>query len=208
MIGIFGGTFDPIHWGHVHLAAAVQQELALTEVRWVPLNRAVHKPQPVASATQRLAMVRDVIQDYPTFSVDDCECIRGGASFMVNTLEDVQARMPGQTLCLLMGVDAFRHFAYWKQPQRVLELAHLVVVQRPGFIIDPSAWLTELYCTKVADLHRQPAGLIYVQKAELHAIASTAIRHAYAEQGDVQAAIPPRAIAYIQQQGLYQPEAT
>jgi nicotinate-nucleotide adenylyltransferase len=207
MIGIFGGTFDPVHWGHVRLASTVQQELALTEVRWVPLNQAVHKQQPIASAAQRLAMVQDVIRDNPVFSVDDCEYSRGGASFMVDTLADIQVRMPGKTLCLLIGADAFRHFADWKQPERILQLAHLVVVQRPGFLINPPPWLAKRCCTQVTDLHRQPAGLIYVQKIRLSAIASTAIRRVCAEQGDVQAVLPPQTIAYIQQKGLYQSEA-
>lgn len=206
MIGLFGGTFDPVHWGHLRLARRVQRELDLSEIRWIPLNQAVHKDQPIAHASQRLTMVQAAIQDYPAFCVDTCELTRGGPSFMVDTLADIQARSPYESYCLLVGADAFARFADWKQPQRILQLAHLVVVQRPGYVLEPPPWLATLCCTTAAKLHQQSAGLIYVQTVEPCAFASTTIRQAVAEQHDVQAMLPPTVLAFIQQQCLYQPE--
>ena len=207
MIGIFGGTFDPVHWGHLRLAVTVQRALSLSAVRWVPLNQAVHKAQPSADATQRLAMLHAAIQSYPTFCVEPCEVTRGGASYMVDTLAALQTQIPGESLCLLMGADAFASFTDWKQSQRILQLAHLVVAQRPGYSLQFPPELAAHACTAAADLHQQPAGLIYQQAIEPCGFASTLIRQALAAQHDVSAMLPPQVLSFIKQQGLYQSEA-
>ena len=205
MIGLFGGTFDPVHRGHLRIATQVQRALNLTDVRWIPLNQAVHKDQPVADATQRLGMVQAAIQDNPAFSIDTCELTRGGPSFMVDTLTDIQARSPDETYCLLVGAYAFASFADWKHPRRILQLAHIVVVQRPGCVFDPPPWLAAHCCTTAADLHQQPAGLIYQQVIEPCKITSTLIRRACMEQHDIQPMLPAPVFDIIQQHNLYQP---
>ena len=208
MIGLFGGTFDPVHWGHLRLATRVQRELKLSEIRWIPLNQAVHKDQPIADAAQRVSMVQAAIQDNPGFCIDTCELRRGGPSFMVDTLTDIQASLPDETFCLIVGADALAHFSKWKQPQRILQLAHIVGVQRPGCAFNPPPWLAAHCCTRVADLHQQTAGLIYQQTMTPSTLASTTIRQALIEQRDVQTMLPTPVLAFIQHHNLYRPNTS
>ena len=142
MIGVFGGTFDPIHYGHLRAALDVHQALALGELRFLPLNVPVHREQPRASAAQRRAMVEAAIAGEPGFRVDDRELVRAGRSYSVDTLTSLRDEL-GDTrpICLLVGGDAFNGFFDWHRPRDILELAHLVVMQRPGAPIQRDARL-------------------------------------------------------------------
>ncbi len=133
MIGVLGGTFDPIHFGHLRPALEMRQALGLAEVRFVPLNVAVHRCQPEASGAQRLAMVRAAVGGEPRFRVDARELQRTGRSYSYETLRSLRSEVGDrQPICLLTGSDAFRDFLSWHRPDDILELAHLVVMQRPG----------------------------------------------------------------------------
>lgn len=204
MIGIFGGTFDPPHLGHLALAESVRQTLRLSQIRWIPLYQAVHKTQPRASTAQRLAMVQATIADQPAFCVDTCEIARGGPSYMVETLSELQTRLPGQTLCLMIGSDTFAQLDRWKDPQQILQLAHLIVVQRADHTLTPPN-LTLHDTDTASTLHRCSSGLVYRYSASLPAISSTTIRSALA-QGDptVTRHVAPAVRALIRQQQLYQ----
>ena len=132
MIGIFGGTFDPIHYGHLRPAQEAMQKLALAELRFVPAAQPPHRPPPLASAAQRLAMIELAIRDLPGFRADDRELQRGGLSYTVLTLESLRAELGNTPLCLLVGADQFRNFETWHRWQEIPDLVHLVVLNRPG----------------------------------------------------------------------------
>jgi len=133
MIGVLGGTFDPVHFGHLRPALEVCQALGLRELRLVPLRCAVHRPQPLASPEQRLAMLRAAVAGEPGLTIDDRELRRPGPSYTFDTLRELRAEQgPKQGLCLLLGADAFRGFLSWQRPEGILDLAHLVVMRRPA----------------------------------------------------------------------------
>ncbi len=201
MIGIFGGTFDPPHLGHLALAESVRHTLGLSQIRWIPLHQAVHKTQPHASAAQRQAMVQATIADQPAFCVDTIEIARGGPSYMVDTLTELQTRLPGQTLCLIMGSDTFSQLHRWHKPQQIQQLAHLIVARRTGHT--PNLILH--HTDTVSALHQCASGLVYQHTVTLPAISSTAIRNALA-QGDQTAMrqTVPAVRTLIRQQRLYQ----
>ena len=133
-IGVFGGTFDPPHVGHLILAADAVDALRLDRLIFVPARTQPLKAQspPVAGAGDRLEMLRIAVRSDPRYAVDDAEINRGGLSFTVETLEALARRYPGSELFLLLGEDAFSTFKKWKDPERVRELATLAVMRRSG----------------------------------------------------------------------------
>lgn len=132
MIGILGGTFDPIHLGHLRLAEEVREALALEQVRFVPAFQPPHRRVPLASAAHRLAMVRAALEDNPHFAVDIREYERGGSSWMVDTCASLRSEYGNRPLVLIMGMDAFNGFTHWREWAHILDLVHLAIATRPG----------------------------------------------------------------------------
>lgn len=133
-LGILGGTFDPVHFGHLAAAEEARARLALPEVRFIPAWQPPHKlERRVTTAAHRLAMVRLAIADNPAFQLSTEEIDRGGASYTVDTLQHLKRHLGEECdLYFIVGSDALVDFLRWREPHRVLELATLVVVQRPG----------------------------------------------------------------------------
>lgn len=132
-IGVFGGTFDPPHVGHVLVAGDACELLALDRVIWVPVaQQPLKDAPPLAPAADRRRMVELAIGDDPRFSLDTMEMDRGGLSFTVDTLESLAERHPGAKLALLVGADAWASFDRWRDPQRILTLAEVAVIARAG----------------------------------------------------------------------------
>jgi len=132
MIGVFGGTFDPVHNGHLRIALDVQQQLSLSSVHFIPCKTPVHREHPVLGAEQRLHLIKLAIQDQSSFVADDREMRRSGPSYMIDTLESLADEYPEQTLLLMIGADAFARFDQWHRWQEIFEKSHLVLMQRPG----------------------------------------------------------------------------
>ena len=132
-MGIFGGTFDPIHYGHLRTAFELWQSLKLAEVRFLPTGIPPHRERTLADAALRVEMVRAAVADQPAFVVDDREVRRAGASYTVDTLTELRAEHPHRSLCLLLGMDAFLGLPAWHRWRELFELAHVVVAHRPGW---------------------------------------------------------------------------
>ncbi len=132
MIGMLGGTFDPIHFGHLRAALDVFEGLGLEQLRFVPLRLAVHREQPTTAPEIRLEMVRAAVAGHPGLIADDRELRRDGPSYTLHTLQSLRAQFSDRPLCLLIGADAFNGFLDWHEPEHISSLAHLVVMQRPG----------------------------------------------------------------------------
>lgn len=179
-IGIFGGTFDPIHVGHLRTGFELLQELALGEVRWIPAGNPGHREAPLADPGLRLAMVRAAVADQPGFVVDDREVHRTGVTYTVDTLRELRAEHPTRSLCLLLGMDAFLGLPGWREWQRIPELAHLVVAHRPGWQVPQDGVLGELLATHRSrhrdELHATPAGRIHVHAVTQLEVSSTELR--------------------------------
>ena len=181
MIGIFGGTFDPVHLGHLRPALDVFEALALEELRLIPLGQAVHRNPPRFSGERRLAMLRAAVAGQPGFVVDVRELEAQRPSYTVDTLESLRGELGDAVpLCLLMGRDAFAAFHTWREPERILQLAHLVVMERPGeslFLEEPLETLASGRITaEREDLAVAPAGRILFQPVTQLDISSTQIR--------------------------------
>lgn len=136
-VGILGGTFDPVHFGHLRTALEVLQDLDLDEVRLIPCHIPPHREPPSATPEQRLRMVRAAVAGVPGLQVDDRELVRGGVSYSVDTLRGLRAELADTPLALILGSDAFCGLASWWEWRELPRLCHFIVVQRPGW--DPPA---------------------------------------------------------------------
>ena len=179
-IGVFGGTFDPIHCGHLRTAFELWQELRLAEVRFLPTGSPPHRAQLYASAERRLEMVRAAVADQPNFLVDDREIRRSGVSYSVDTLTELRREYPARSLCLLLGMDAFLGLPNWHRWRELLSLAHIVVAHRPGWRAPTTGPLGEVMVDHgtgtVRALHESPAGRVYVHAVTQLEISSTELR--------------------------------
>lgn len=206
-VGIFGGTFDPIHLGHLRTGFELLQLLALGEMRWIPVGDPGHRGPPLASAELRLAMLRAAVADQPGFVVDDREMRRRGASFTVDTLEELRTELPGRPLCLVLGMDAFLGFTGWRRWQDILALAHIVVAHRPGWERPQDAVLGGLLAargtTDAADLHAAQAGRIYVHAVTQLEISSTGLREIITSGRDPRFLVPEAVRDIIVETGCY-----
>ena len=209
MIGLLGGTFDPIHFGHLRAALDCLQGLDLEQVRFIPLRIAVHRPQPLATTEQRLAMLEAALADEPPFVLDRRELHRDGPSYTLDTLRSLRAEFGGERpLCLLIGADAYGGFLDWHRPLEILELAHLVVMRRPGHDPVASPALRQLYLERVCEeprcLAERPGGRILFQTLTQLDISSTRIRELIALGRRPRYLLPDTVLAYIERERLYE----
>ena len=206
-IGIFGGTFDPIHYGHLRSAFELLQALRLSEVRFMPAGDPPHRDVTIASPEQRLKMVRAAIGQQPGFNVDDRELRRAGPSYSVDTLAELRAEMPDRSLCLILGMDAFLSLPKWHRWQDILKLAHLVVAHRPGWRAPTMGPLGELLVDggtgRVDDLHEAKAGRIFIHAVTQLEISSTEVRNLIASGRDPRYLMPDAVRDLIQQSACY-----
>lgn len=205
MIGIFGGSFDPIHYGHLLPVAQVAAALGLERVHFVVAARPPHRAPPVASAEQRLAMVRLALADRPRFVADDREFSRAGPSYMADTLDSFRAEYRQQRLCLILGLDAFLGLPTWHEWQRIPLLVHFVVLQRPGWVgQDLPDWASSRASDSAADLEQQAAGRVLFQPITPQSISATEIRAAVRSGQSVAGLLPEAVLGYIRENRLYQ----
>lgn len=207
-----GGTFNPIHLGHLHLAHALLQTLSLSEIRFIPAANPPHRDQPQTSAADRAAMVETAISGFPDFTLDQRELQRTGPSYSIDTLTSLKQEQPaGAALYWLMGSDAFIHLNTWHRWQELLDYCHIVVVQRPHCDIEKNTLNADLKdllqkhrCESIADLHAKTTGGIYLIEVAALDISSTQIRQQLQIGGNVSDKLPAAVSAYIEAHQLYQ----
>jgi nicotinate-nucleotide adenylyltransferase len=206
-IGIFGGTFDPIHYGHLRSAFELLQALRLSEVRFVPSADPPHRNSTFAPARLRYRMVEVAVTDQPGFVVDDCEFRRDGPSYTFDTLTAVREEHPDVSLCLITGMDAYLGLTSWHRWDEILNLAHIIVAHRPGWKLPDTGELGELLAangaTSVDDLHRSSCGRIYDHAVTQLEIASTEIRALIAAGRDPRFLMPDSVREVIVDSGCY-----
>lgn len=219
-LGVFGGTFDPIHCGHLELAREVRKALPLAAVRVIPAGDPPHRAAPVATAAQRLAMVELAVEGIDGLAADRREIDRAGRSYTVDTLASLRGEFPTQPLALIVGADAFAGLPAWHRWAEIFALAHVVVVARPGQSLEDSLpeplrreWTTRL-ANDPAQLGAAPGGSIVVQSITPHDISASSIRTQLARGAPgiaaVRGLLPPAVLAYIGRNQLYRsrPDAT
>lgn len=206
-MGIFGGTFDPIHYGHLRSAYEMLQVLRFDEVRFMPCGNPPHRAQPVASAERRLEMVQVATAGQHGFVVDDRELQREGPSYSVDTLAALRAEFPLQPLALMIGMDAFLGLPKWYHWREILQLAHIVVAHRPGWRAPDMGPLGELLANRgthrIGDLHQARSGHIYIHDVTQLEISSTEIRELVAAGRRPRFLTPDAVLDVIEQCGCY-----
>ncbi len=208
-IGLFGGTFDPIHYGHLRTAFELWQELRLAEVRFMPTGSPPHREQPYAAPELRLSMVSAAVARQPAFVVDDREIRRTGVSYSVDTLTEVRREFPDRSLCLLLGMDAFLGLPNWHRWRELLDLAHIVVAHRPGWKAPTMGPLGEVMVDHgtgtIRDLHQNPSGRVYVHAVTQLEISSTELRNLIIAGRDPQYLVPEEVRQIIRETRCYAP---
>lgn len=206
-MGIFGGTFDPIHYGHLRTAFELFATLRLPEMRFMPAGNPPHRSQTVAGNSLRLDMVRAATAGQPGFTVDDREMHKQGPSYTVETLAELRAEAPRRPLCLIVGMDAFLGLPKWHRWRDLLTLAHLVVAHRPGWRAPSMGPLGELLVDHgtgtVLDLHEAVAGRIYIHAVTQLEISSTDVRALIGAGGDPRYLMPDAVRRIILESGCY-----
>lgn len=214
-IGIFGGTFDPIHFGHLRLAEEMAEALCLASVRFIPAGTPPHRTRPRTDAHLRLEMVRLAIAGNPHFVLDDREVGLPRLSYTVETLTSLRAEVgPDQPLCLLLGADAFLGLTSWHRWQDLFTLAHIAVAHRPGFPQStwkdamPEALRAELerHMAHAQDMTSCAAGLIVTRPITALDISATHIRDTLRAARSPRYLLPNAVLDYIQSNHLYLPE--
>tara|TARA_R110002049_G_scaffold29552_9_gene100417 strand:- start:1114 stop:1752 length:639 start_codon:yes stop_codon:yes gene_type:complete len=204
-IGILGGTFDPIHFGHLRSALEVSEQLNLAHVRLIPSARPPHRNVPHASPQQRLMMLHLAMKSANNFIVDDRELQRDGLSYTVDTLLSLRQEFPDNPLFLLLGTDAFLGIQSWHKWQHLLELAHIVVISRPdetlAMPVELNSWYQQHLAMPTND--QNLAGKIWPVTVTQLAISATAIRKVVLEGKSPQFLLPDAVIQLINQLGLY-----
>ena len=210
-IGLLGGTFDPIHFGHLGMAQELAEALALNTVKFIPAAVPPLKSQPSASAADRCAMVQLAIANNPDFQLDDRELKRTGPSYTLDTLRSLRSELSEQdSLVLFIGSDAFKQFNRWHQWQEIIRLCHIVLVARPDSEVstglDPElvTFLQDHYTENAMDLQSATAGLITMQAITPLTISSSAIREQLKTRQSARYLTPDCVLDYIAQHGLYQ----
>jgi len=209
LLGFYGGTFDPIHQGHLQLALYVQQHCQLQELQLLPCHLPPHRAHPGVSSLHRARMVELAISPYPQLKLNTLELAKNSASYTVETLELLHQHYPDDVLCFVIGMDSLCAFQSWHRYQDILSLCHLLVCQRPGYQQNAEArsLVKSHGATDIKELTAQKSGKILLLDNPLFDISATQIRTGFtANQQNTPAPSLqiPQVLAYIQQHRLYQ----
>ncbi|MFA7386504.1 MAG: nicotinate-nucleotide adenylyltransferase [Thiohalobacteraceae bacterium] len=211
MIGIFGGTFDPIHFGHLRCAWEIAELLALREVRMLPAGQPPHRGAPRASSAQRRRALELALEGQSLLTLDTRELDRPGPSYMVDTLTALRAELGTAPLCLILGQDAFNGLTGWSRWERIPELAHLVVITRPGAgqpDTGPLAALVEQRSVEGLDaLRTRPAGKLLFCKVTALGFSASDIRSLLASGRCPRYLLPDKVLDYLQRERVYLDQA-
>lgn len=196
-IGLFGGTFDPIHSGHLHIARSFADELRLSSVIFLPAGDPYHKTAPRTPAAHRLAMVEIAAQADPRFAVSDCDIVRQGATYTHDTVQIFHQHFPAAEIWLLIGMDSLLQLHTWHRWQNLVRQCRIAAAPRPGTSLAQApaplqAWLAEAL----------PQGRLHILQAAPLPASSTQIRQQLAASG-TSPDLPPTVLAYIRQHHLY-----
>ena len=208
-IALFGGTFDPIHIGHLQSALEVQQHLNLLSVRLLPSFIPPHRESPGCDASQRLSMVRIAVEKSTAFEVDDREIRRQGPSYSVDTLKSIRDEVgPEPALIMVLGMDSFLTVPSWHRWRDLFDYAHILVLDRPGWSWTITSELAEMMAGREADepicLLDSAAGMIARMQTTQLDISATDIRKRLKQRKPVGYLLPDRVREFIQKQGTYQ----
>ena len=206
-IGVLGGTFDPIHVGHLRLAIEIREQLSLDSVHLVPARKPPHRANPHTSPSTRLKMLHAAAANAPELYVDERELRREGPSYTVDTLESLAKEYSDHAVCLILGMDAFSGLDTWHRWREILKLAHICVANRPGADVphhgEVADVLAEHRSEDLADLHRFTNGHIFIQDIPLLDISASRLRSRISCGLSPQYLVPERVREIIIKEALY-----
>lgn len=213
-VGVFGGTFDPVHYGHLRPALEVMETLDFEQLRLVPGRVPPHRETPGAGPESRLEMLRLAVAEQPGFVVDDREMRREGPSYSVDTLRSMREELgPDRPVCFVVGLDAFLGLGTWHRWREIPALAHLVVTHRPGWQLEPHtvpgardalALLERARVDSCEALSSSPAGGVWLQAVTQLEISATDIRRRLRAGRSVRYLLPDAVRRYIEENRLYE----
>lgn len=205
LYGIFGGTFDPIHNGHLQMVSFVLKSCALKQILFIPSARPPHRGNLGANAKQRLDMAALAIAEFPQFVLDDRELNRDKPSYTFDTVESLQMEYPHRNFCLILGIDAMLHLDTWYRWDELVDSLHFVVMNRPGFNTpDPlPSWWQDRFVHSVEELKKSDAGKILTIQVEPNTVSATEIRYGISENIDVSTMMTGSVWNYINEHNLY-----
>lgn len=211
-LGIFGGTFDPVHYGHIKPVIDAAQQAGVQSVAMLPCHIPVHKDLAPSAAKHRLAMLKLAIECYPQLYIDDREIHTSAPSYTIHTLQALRAEYPRHPLCFFIGMDSLHSLATWHEWQALFDYCHFVVCCRPGSQTTLSKELQQLLNKRQVmtnnALHNALYGKIFLADTPLLAISSTDIRQHIQQGLSTNNMVDPKVRAYIQTHKLYQPSTT
>ena len=209
-MGVFGGTFDPIHYGHLRSAFEMLQALDFEDVRFIPCGDPPHRGVTFASAERRMRLVELAVAGQEGFLADDRELRREGPSWTIDTLIELREEFPQRSLGLIVGMDAFLGLPSWHRWEEILSQAHIVVAHRPGWKAPDIGALGEMIAKRgthrIEDLHEETHGRVHIHAVTQLEIASTEIRDLVAAGRDPRFLMPDAVRDDILETGLYQGE--
>ena len=206
-IALFGGTFDPVHQGHMNACSQIFEELELTQLFLIPAFRPVHKDLPEVSIQNRLDMLNLSCADYDYIDCDQREITRGGPSYTLFTIQEYREQHPDACLFFILGMDALENFDSWYQWRDFLSLVNLVIVDRPGvepeFSADLQSYLSESETQNLSSFKNSKQGLIFHSKRAMLRYSSTEVRSNIHNPAEITKMLPEKVLNYINQHKLY-----
>ncbi len=208
VLGIFGGVFDPVHFGHIKPLLALQARFGFEQIRFIPCREAPHKKAAGASAQHRCNMLALVTHSIPEFVVDDRELQRPGPSYTIDTLRELREEIGAtQGLVLILGIDAFSSFCSWHKFDEILSICHIMLLRRPGYRLAGRGCEHELYekhaTDQITNVLQAPHGSIYLSDEQEFEISSSVIRQCVADGRQPRYLLPGNVWDYICKHDLY-----
>ena len=203
LIGIFGGTFDPVHNGHIQSVLSVYDEFGFESIYLLPSSTPPHRPQTQSTPADRMKMVELAIADYPQLKADDRESKCTGKSYTIDTLKSFRTQFPRDSLAFIAGMDAYLTMTSWKSWQDYLDYVHIIVMKRPGFDRLDNAWGRPYLTDDKAGIFASRSGNIYYADSVELAISSTDIRCKLKTGQNLDSELPAPVRQYINSNQLY-----
>ena len=198
MIGIYGGSFDPVHFGHLKTAISIKKELNLENIFLLPCHEPVHRSSLQYSSKERIEMLNLALENFPDLEIDTREILRGGSSYMIETLHDLKNTFKEESICLIIGMDSFINFKTWKNWQEFSKLIHLIVLPRQGNQPTYKTLNTFEITEDVDYIKSKPNGLVYFSNSQMINISSSDIRGKIAANQNLDNLLPKSIISFLE----------